>query len=521
MSKSSHEEVIVLIPEYEIEFDTPKKMSTWSSRLYVLPNGDTCFASIDQINRKLNFLSLSSKKIVDSIDLDFHKKQLIEDFYIISPDSILLAFMPSYLGNLHDRALVMINREKKIIDTFFLDGLPVKTKAHFDTLHNYVTDYKDFPLIHQDDVVYTSLKYDERINYCDGHASLGFIDHRNHDAYSEIPIYFPCYGDHDFYTYRFRPLRGCFDGKENLYAAFGHTPTLYKYNIATKELTQTYIPFITIDSIAPYFYTDKQSTYSIPGYDHYKGEYMNMKYDPFNEIIIWYARVAADSTDSPLCKDHTIYTFALLDKDMNKIGEGVMPEGYYRSLKPYNGGFLANNNFADGDKLILTFFNYKIEKKPSGYLASLIKERKDKYNEGYEHADIDVSLLRYANNITESKGFSKFLLVPLEMSCETCLPAYAKIIKESLPSMKKNNDLAIVLIASEQKKADDFMKIIFDDAAVDNDAKAFFYTDLTRRYLHYVDLWINPQYIEANKEIVYKKIINPGDMNLLREKLAE
>src|SRR5690606_2367298 len=65
------------------------------------------------------------ERLIDSIDVKLRKMQYLFDYQILDNQHVLLAINPTYLGDYHDSAVCIINREKNVIKTFSFLGTPV------------------------------------------------------------------------------------------------------------------------------------------------------------------------------------------------------------------------------------------------------------------------------------------------------------------------------------------------------------------------------------------------------------
>ena len=93
---------------------------------------------------------LTDGKVIDSIDLNIKPYMEVYDAVIVGKGSILIALNAVYDNDFHDESILLIDRNKNILDTFDLSSLPVRTRNNImeDNSTRHYVSYAKCPLLH-------------------------------------------------------------------------------------------------------------------------------------------------------------------------------------------------------------------------------------------------------------------------------------------------------------------------------------------------------------------------------------
>ena len=520
--------IISLHQEYDILTDIDSDSDNWgyTGEMYFNEDGDLISQNMKFGDYKIMTMNVTQGKVIDSIDMNFYGYQYIEGFTFLSPDSILLAFNSDYMPNGYaDNTLVIVNRNKEILETISMEGAPIKLKQNAETINRenrHTISHTYFPLVHKEGKIYLSTPKWSNRSKCNPNDSLiGIISHNPTAPFKRLPICFTCPPEGYFWSYDYQRPRGVWVD-DYLYTFFGSEPILHQYNSKTEEIKKIEIPFSTIDPIVPYPDGAKDVNY-----DPYKSQYWDLFYLPAKKHFIWTARVACDSNDSPLASDimNFVYSFVVFDTDFNKLGEGIMPEGFGWNITPYKEGFLLLKRGSENREY--TYFTYSISEGKANFLTELINARRARMNEKVKRLPENEAFLQYFKELIGEKAAShqKFIIIP-DASCPSCVPLYANILGTYTRKLNEKS-IATILVNNIDKDNKKFLELINtaqknSPLPVINESIPI-YEDSKRLYQNYFDLWINLRYVEfdAQGKIIYNKIINPGDIQEFITKIAE
>lgn len=524
-TSSKDENVVVFHKKFEIE--TSRFIGEFHQ--YIFDQDTFLFDASSEKNIYQRDLSWN---IIDSIDVDFYPHQWIQDFHFISKDSILLVFFTNIFNEYHDDAMIIVDRNKNILETINLSNLPILMKPKFnvnnkETNRDYFLNYwTDFPLTYDKGriVAPLSLYSSKKIEYPEKLQPNKIVHHYQNDSVSETPIKFSFLKDHKSYCNIYQKPIGTFHNS-TLYAAYGYEPVIYKYNIDNHSFNKKYISFETMDTIYPSLVKDFFDLRN----EHLFSRYNRICYDSTNQTIILFAQLGADSTESPLSRQNPIKTFVILDTSLNKLAEGIMPNQYDNrfNLIPYNGGFLIFKEEKKDGTVVYDYLNYTIEKKKSGFLKQEIQKIKNKYNKGFVKKPENEMILSYIEHLTQQKmNDAKILIIPIESTCTGFITGFSNAIQKNFEKLQDKS--LFVILVSDKNVANPFIDIdgfiaqsIPKDYKSDSSSyKQLFYIDSTKIFFSYTDGWINPKYVECqSSKIVFNKNIDPNDFKLFTEKI--
>jgi hypothetical protein len=457
--------------------------------------------------------NVTDSVLLDSVSLKVRPHSQIDDYCFLDRNTVLVAANPSYERDLHDGILFWVDRNQRIVDTVSLYDFPVKTSRRPDITdpERMFVSYFRFPLVcKQDKIAVPMLHWGHSFPGVPNDSVIGIIDLKNHHA-SRLPIAPPAAPEGHYWGYHYNYPRGL-DADDHLFIFFGSSPLLYKYNLKTGEIASCTVPFETIGEIQPY-----QLTEDNPQFDPYRSQFEELFYDSRHKQLYWTAKVNCDTTDGPFATQYVnyLYSFVILDENMHKIGEGILPEGYGHEIIPYKEGFLLFKR--NQPQLTYTYFTYSIAKGDGATLKEQIKERREKYNLDYPNLPKGKAFSNYIRKIIGARYayFERFVIIPAA-SCPSCVPAYQQLLKKNRSSFLKNKT-AVILINNNPSQINEFFEALEEtrDANELKINKIPVYCDTTNEYRYYFNEWINLRCIEldSNKEnILFDKIVNPSNL---------
>lgn len=475
---------------------------------------DTIITFIDVNNKMIRSWSLTKNRYIDSIDVSFYRSQFIQDYFIISNDSILLAFNTTYFLMKHDKCVIIADRKKNILDRFSFVNAPVLLDSaqneSINRSNHFYSDYTYFPLLYWNGRSIASLA-SFNYKYCDEYfrnkkiLPLGFIypsSTQNH--YEPIDVCFNCPQDYPYYPINFKYPRGAFENGF-VHFGFGNEPVLYSLNLSNNVIKSKYFNFLTIGDI-------KGSSNEIRDFfNYYEPEFLDIVYNPFTDEIYWFARQAVDSLQNPLYQNYQLYSFIIIDKKHNKQGEGVLPFGCQPPIIPYHNGFFAYNTIKtkENNKIILSYFTTndieRIRKKE--VVSKLVNLNL------FHNTLIELKQEMYFEKIT-SHSHGSFLIIPLDNSCKSCLEKISLFFQNKDDIERIKQDLRIIFISTNASKIDTYINESKLDILSD-----IIYKDTSDLVLQYFVSWVNPRIININEEGIFThdKVYAPNEIELLLE----
>ncbi|MDR0605153.1 MAG: hypothetical protein LBG80_12695 [Bacteroidales bacterium] len=514
-----HEEIYVeLTMEYEKEIEqvnSKQSASLLHPKLY-MDDFDTCFRFIDIGNNMIRSWDFTKNRYIDSFDVALYNHQFIQDYFFMGKDTVMLAFNTVYFNMQHDNAVVIIDRQKQIIDKMSFIGAPVPLETgQLDTIalekkNFFYSDYHYFPLFYYKGATIASLATYGGGCFCVNNTHpLNIIDNNiyplgmiyptsTNTRYKVLNIPLKCAEKNVYYPINFKYVRGV-QNKNRLYYAFGSTPVIYAMNLDNLFIDSSVLAFNTVASIKSY--TEKYNEF----FDYLQSEYLDMVYNPFMEEIYWFARLCVDTNSPAIYQNYPIYSFIIIDKNLQKKGEGFLPVGFSPPIIPYKEGFFAFNRLKSKQERIINyaFFSFSYRKVTSTYFESEQKKRID--NNTLQKQD-------YLTDIT-GKTSGTFLILPLHNMCPTCLSKTTKFLQNINDERRLKHDLQIILTSNDKGKLDNFI----DTIHIDKFKKLPIYIDSANIIEYYFVEWVNPRLIilDDNGTIKIDKIYIPNKMNQL------
>lgn len=454
--------------------------------------------------------------MLDSFDLSIKQNMEINQISLLGKDSALVAFNTVYDLDFQDAALLFVDRKAQVLDTVVLEELPIRTHKHvmYEDPHRYHVFYWDFPLVYRYNKVFVPLlKWNE-----DGTAPASFIGYvskinQHYWSFTKLPIACSKTSKNHYWSFFYSSPRGVASSKD-LYVIFPNSPILYKYSFLYNKTSHKKIRSSLINKISPYQIGEEAKQF-----DPYKSKYEQLYYDSLNNRIYLTARLFCDSTDGPLSlqRENFIYTFMMLDENMNVIGEGLIPEGYSPVIIPYKEGFLLlkkNCMFKT-----YTYFVPFVQKKNVSFLTEQITERRRNLNNKAPKMNDHDALTSYLKSIVGSdfSHYSGFLILS-ESSCLNCVPTFTRFFREYKDCFL-DKAIAVVLINQDEEYLRDFISQsdgVWKTSEKPNvSSQISIYCDTNQTFQYYFMYWVNARFVKYDPlgSISTDTIVNPSALD--------
>lgn len=515
LTNKENTHVVLLHEEYDIVIDHSynRNCPYYGLSSHYYDNDCLVAEGIKWTSQQYFKYNVSDSVLLDSVSLKVRPNIQIDDCYFLDKDTILIVANPSYERDLHDGIILLVDRNRNIIDSIGLYDFPVKSSCRLNMTdpERMFVSYYLFPLVcKHDKIVVPMVHWGHYFPGLSNDSVVGVINIRTKQT-NKLPIAPPIASDGYYWGYFYTYPRGL-DVGDNLYIFFGASPRLYKYNMKTDDVVARSIPFETIEDIRPYKIPEEN-----PQFDPYRSQYEDLFYDSHRKLLYWTAKIKCDTTDGPYATQYVnyIYSFAILDENMHKIGEGVLPEGYSHEIIPYKEGFLLFKR--NQPRLTYTYFTYSISNGSGKILKEQIKNRRENYNNDYPKLSKDKAFTNYIRKIVGEKYtfFKRFVIIPAT-SCPTCIPVYEQLLKNNKSTFLINKT-AVILINNDTSQISDFLESI-EENKESNELKVNkipVYCDTTNEYRYYFNEWVNLRCIELDsnkRNIIFDKTINPSSL---------
>lgn len=518
---------VVLKKEYDIVTDANNvsHSNSFVLRSYI-KDGHIIEEMIRHPSEQFIVYDKSDAKILDSIDLSIHYPLEVMDAIIIGEDSIMIALNTIYDNDFHDSAILIIDRNKNIIDTVDISDFPVKThdRPMLNDSNRLYVSFWDFPLNYTSQAIF--IPFNQWYYYSPHVSSLvGLVKYSNNGTSNAIslPITYTDSQKGYYWTPYYRTPSGI-TTKNAAYVFFPNSPVLYKYLLKGQKIIKKTLKFSTIDKIKPYQVGEEGKPF-----DAFRSKYESLVYDSLNQRLYLTARKNCDTTDGPLAaqEENSIYSFIIMDENMKKLGEGIIPEGYQSNILPYKNGFLLLKKDQDQEKHTFSYFSYTIEKGDVSFLEDQIRERRQKFNSICPKMTKKESLIAYFQKIVgqDYSKYSTFVMFS-ESACPHCSTKYTQVLRQNKQNILEN-DVAVIIINEDTSVITDFCNeadgLQLAPGGMPPLNKIPIYCDSNNAFHNFFDYWINIRIIRFDDKgsLILDEIINPSDMDKFNRILQE
>lgn len=505
--------VIAFEKQYDLKIPLQKGQSLPPVKVKVNLD-DTLITFMDYQRNKIIRWDYDKEKIEDPIDVRLHDhKVYIQNYKILGPNRIILTYNPNFFGGYHNKAIVMIDQEKNIIDSFNFRGAKVNIKGYreWPKYKNYYLDFTYFPIVynHQNHTVIAPLaSYKspcDSFYMTDTLGLLGTVATLSHDdpGFSKLNFDFPCSKYGSTYWDNAKYLRGGYNTSANKIAiGTGHSNEIQIIDLVENTTQTKQIPWSSDGKPVPS--TKKDA----PMFDRSNPEYLGIKYDRNRKGYWFLARLGLNDKASALLNNYPLHELIFSNKKFNQFSKGILPFGYSEPYIPFKNGILAYNKkqSTKQGKIIFSYFKLSLNLFHKDMYA---KRRKAKLKEiNQKHT---CSKLEYLKAYSTNKN--KFLLVPLENTCSACIKKLTSYINKNKHALKQ--DIALILIASNPSIVEDFKA----SAQIKN--QEWVHEDVKMQWKQSFDEWTNLKLVGTNNqgEISLEKTYDPLEMVLLFDQL--
>ena len=509
--------VVVLHAEYEFTVRGIGYPADFPAYDFCDSNDHLIKKHVRSSDKKLIVYDRTADCIIDSVDLNIKRFMRVSNAIPISKDSFLVALDPIYYNDCYDATMLVVGRNRNIVDTVRLDKLPIRTRSNLmtDSPERHTLSCFWFPLVYKNGKIFTPMHkwYNCNSSSC---CPMGYISYpdKNTPNFTALPVQSPSARKGHFWPNNYRWPLGC-SSDDALYFMFGAEPVVYKYDYASGNLNKKKFSFSSIGKkIKPY-----RKEFDPKQFDPYKARYEGIKYNESLGHVLIFAKPSCDTTDGPLATDQEnfVYTFMLADKDLNPLGEGFLPVDYYPNFIPYKEGFLFCRKNAE--PVTFTYFTYTIEKRDRNFIKEQVKRQRDSLNRISPKLAHKDAVSAYLQKIT-GDNFSRHanFLVFSEYACPSCGPLYADWLDKHRQKLI-DDKTAVIVISRNPKEISDFCKSFDGQMTCAGDAfdrdKIPVYSDTDRTFRLFVEYWINVWQVQYDKDrnIAIDKNLNPRDFS--------
>lgn len=331
-------------------------------------------------------------------------------------------------------------------------------------------------------------------------------------AYVEPKVLHPSYAYDYYFTRDLVRSRITLGLKEDeLLYSFGYSSLIKNYNLKTKQVSEHYLHSVLVDTIQPFFPSLAENSKKVLQDDKKQGMYcQELIRNPFRQEYYRVMRLNPPANAQPSDINDPIYGIMLIDANLNKQAEGLMPEGTEtrRFILPAPEGILM----------------YESEKTKNcgedcfvmvAYTPTLVKESPLKAVEAYRSKQLkagnvsvqDTGWLAYFKQFPAYKpNLPKqvVVFVPTQYTCPNCKKGFY----EELERLCKTYSTIRTIFAAESPAyyAEELKNFPFLKD------KPYFWVDEKRLYQKYVLVQSpNPVAFFIKKgTIVQQKTINPA-----------
>lgn len=442
---------------------------------------DSLISMLDYTRNVVYVYNYHLKKNIDSFDVKKLDHQYLFDYEIIDTDKILVEFNTTYLGDYHDSALVIMNKQKQITKVFSFEGTPVPLYDENNPKEYRKTNWwfvfnNNIPLYYnheQESVIVTLTPFHTQNCTSVKELQSSILYKLRPDQASEPLNYsIPTCSDRCYNKDKFiiRPY-GDYDHEGNLLLGFWHNDSLF-------YKSQSHYVHLKL-----YNYLEQLDLHI---------SNMDVTYDPYTHTFWWLIKIINPITiDNQEYKNISRYYLVNLDKNLNIISEGLLPEHIGPYFIPLKEGLLVQN-ISESDKNGQKIFEIVKPQIQTIDINNLNKEleRIAQVNK----LDIKPLVQELIKNTPEKK---KLLLIP-EMSMP---PNYYKLLVETIISNSAQlGNYSIHIFTRDVNKIDERLKSIVH------------IHNLTFLKEHYVTfMW--PKIIETNDDTLNNLIIKDYPSN--------
>jgi len=470
-------------------------------------NGQPVITYIDFANRHIVLQELYDSSN-ERIDIGLYEHQYVQNYHMISEDSILLAFNTTYfLGN-HNKCVLLVDSSKNILDSIKVTGEHIQhfnDRRDWDSL--YYSDFTYFPLYFNSKDHSTFIGTSPYLELCQNPLvnrsykpfSKCHLSSKNH-ASKSIKLPAICTGSSSFYNADAKYTRACFTDSEIIFG-FGHTSDLYRYNLKTEEVSKKEIR----TSFSEYHDFGK-SEYEAPAFDYSMADWARLYFDPYKKQVLRLLRLPIPETGSPLETNYPRYVLIKMNMNLEVIDEGVIPFGFGQQLLISPEGLWAYNALSSEQESEIIF---------TQILTSSNEESTELAPTKAKETD---NLSGYLKKIQMDYAGKSVVLIPLDNSCGACLEKFASYLQLH-PTLLNKENVQFVILSSSLEKVNNYLETI----TTNKDALTKVYIDNRSTSKTYLKPWINPRLVEFNEQgdVQKDKTYDPDEMTKLLESLNQ
>lgn len=490
----------------DIEFELPNIKNNGVYSLQVIENKNDTILAVNYQDFKITLYNFSTKEQIHQIPL---RKEFLVSFDYHSPDSVFVFYEPTHRPYyLHDSTFFRINTKGEELQAYSFDATPASTreKGFTDSPDSVYYAYLNFQKLKviNDNAFFLFGKYTIK-NIGDSvfnsfkHTTSGYLN-LSDKRFTAVPQKYPYLKTGIFYPAEFVNAFYTHNQSKNPVIGFAYTADVFEYDTDKNMLNKHSLKTLLADTVAP-------ASEPVEGRNTQQIQYKNIHYFPESEKYI--RIIELPENEFGMFKR----TFIVSDKNFQKQGEGIFPDGLNPSFIYENDSQFIIPNYAataENDKLILSVFELKEVSASKSDFRSSIENLKNKTKK-IPYPDF---LQKY--NTHKADTFL-VLALPYQYGCPSCIQKgleFFRVNKETLQS-----EPVYLLVSGSNKTV-----IVSDlnDKNLQPDNRSIFY-DSEESYLPYQEDGIyNPRItIMAKDKIIFDKVYKASEMQEMQQKIAD
>jgi len=381
---------------------------------------------------KIYIYNYKSKKMIDSIDVKLRKNQYLFNYELLDRKQILLSINSTYLKDMHDSAICIIDRNKKIIKNYSFNNTPapsynLKAPYAYRSQQWSYSIHTNFPikLNKKDSTVSTTLAPFVVLT-CDSVAGNNKRFVYNLSAKKNSPA-----KELDF---KIPNCSNYFNSKNEVIAApYGDYAKDGRFIFGFHHSSQLISPTKIVEPDLHLYKVLEKNNFL---------KYKRLVHDPYRKCFWWVIEIESKMNAENAGKDFYNFYVVQLNEELKVLSEGFMPVGSSQYIIPLQEGLMIKNQ-NKSDSLALSYYDVYIPQFSDFKLDSL-KSQKISRNK-----DINQDLKNFISVLKGDSSDKMFLI----LSLDRMPPEYAKILMNKLIEyQKKFSRNSIHIFTSDENK---------------------------------------------------------------------
>ncbi|MFT4061482.1 MAG: hypothetical protein QM642_03900 [Edaphocola sp.] len=352
--------------------------------------------------------------IIDSIDVALQETEYLFDYEVLDSSRIMLVRIPTYLGNMHDSAICIIDRHKNILDVFSFKNTPTPLHDSDNPLGYkqkpwWFTKHSNFPIRFstKDSTAITVIAPFKKLA-CDSIVSLSndYFAYKLSVKKNENAIPLP---------YKIPKCSSYYNALESIETApYGDYSS---DNVPVFGYSHSSTLFYNNETIEP-----KLHLYTMIEKHKISLVYKRIIYDKYRNCFWWVIRVVPkEGLGDEIITNYQDYYIVQLDPKLNVVSEGFLPKYADQYVVPLKSGLLIKDRYISDSlgKGYYTFFNPNTDNNMEAIEEDVV----------WRSHSVKQDFGKFIGSIDENPIVGKKYLV---ISLDLMPPNYAKLVKDML-----------------------------------------------------------------------------------------